>query len=115
MVNSVFEKAIQELEVDRQRRVDAARQKVLTEQVAPHNRETDASLAEALSEIQAQYTAKVAAIKQDYDQQKADLSSKAAKNKTDFAEAAIAAATAEINTEIDRAIAHLRGFISGRE
>lgn len=111
MTKEILTKTIQDLEADRQRRIDSVKQKVQTEQIVPYYREVDAALGEALAELNSQYLAETAALKQRFDLQKNELSNKAQKKKSDYAEAALAAATAEINADVDRAVTHIRQFM----
>ena len=114
MTNEIFSRAISELETDRQRKVEAVKQKVLAEQIAPYNRDIDTSLREALAELQSQYTAEIAAVQRKFEEQKTLLAERAAKSKSDYQETAIAAAVAGINAEIDEAVAYLKKFYEGK-
>lgn len=109
--NHIYENAIAQIEATRQREVEAAKQKVMQEEVVPFNRDIDISLRDAIAELQARHNAKIAQLQQSFDAEKVVLAESANKRKESFAESAIFSAVSEINASADAAIAHIKKMI----
>jgi hemerythrin superfamily protein len=107
----ICENAIAQIEATRQREIEVAKQRVMQEEVAPFNRDIETALRDAISELQTQHNAKIAALQQAFEAEKHDLTDAARKRKEAFAETAVATATAAINAEADGAIAHIKKYI----
>lgn len=111
MFKQVYQNAVAQIEANRQREIDVARQKAMQDQVVPFNRDIDNSLREAIAELQNQHNEKIAQLQKAFDSEKVALTNAAAEKKHSFAEGAINSAVSVINAEADAAIAHLRKYI----
>lgn len=111
MFKQVYQNAVAQIEANRQREIDVARQKAMQDQVVPFNRDIDNSLREAIAELQNQHNEKIAQLQKAFDSEKVSLTNAAAEKKHSFAEGAINSAVSVINAEADAAIAHLRKYI----
>ena len=100
----ICENAIAQIEATRQREIEVAKQRVIQEEVTPFNRDIETALRDAISELQAQHNAKIAALQQAFENEKHALTDAASKRKEAFAETAI-------NAEADGAIAHIKKYI----
>ena len=114
MFKHIYENAIATIESDRARQVEVAKQKVMQEQVLPFNRDIDASLRDAITELQTRHNERISEMQKAFEQEKHALTEAAQKKKADNAEVAIATATAAINKSADDAIAHFRTIL-GKE
>lgn len=111
MFKHIFENTVAQIEAMRQRETEAAKQKVMQEQVVPYNHDIDASLREAISELQKQHNDKIAQLQRAFEAEKITLTEAAATKKATFAEGAIEAAVSVIDAEANTAIANLRKYI----
>lgn len=109
--NHIYENAIAQIEATRQRDVESAKQRVLQEEIIPFNRDIDASLRDAIAELQARHNAKIAQLQQAFEAEKLALADAANKRKEAASDSAISAAVSVINATADAAIAHLKKMI----
>lgn len=114
MIKDIIENAINQIENDRARNIEIARQNALREKVTPFNADIDAHLREAIARLQEQHNQNVAKLQQSFEQEMREMTDAATKRKQEFAETTIAAAVASINVEADNAIKGLKEFI-GKE
>lgn len=112
MVNQIYQQAVSQIEANRAREIEIAKQKVMQEQIIPFNRDIDNSLQNAYTEIQAEQAEKIAKIQEDYELKKAELAKRAQDKKAQFADSAINAAIYTINTNAEKALAPLKKFLS---
>ena len=115
MYKQFFEETIAKIEANRQRDIEAAKQKAMQEQIIPFQRDIDNSLRDAIAELQTQHNAKIAQMQQIFEAEKKSLFEAANDRKTAYAETTIATAISVINAEADNAIAKLREFIGKGE
>lgn len=111
MIKNIYENAIAQLEADKNRECEIARQKAMQEKVVPYNAEVDASLRDAIAALQNQHNTKVMELQHAFEAEKKAMVEAAAKRKSDFAESTMASATSLIEHETKKAIDHLKTFI----
>lgn len=111
MFKQIYENAVAQIEANRQREIEMAKQKAMQEQVVPFNRDIDNSLRDAIAELQSQHNEKIAHLQKAFESEKISLTNAASEKKVSYAEGAINSAVSVINAEADAAIAHLRKFI----
>lgn len=111
MIKQIFENAINQIEQDKARNAEVARQNALREQVAPFNAEIDAKLRDALAELQERHNQNVAQLQRAFEQETREMNEAAARKKQEFFEATMASALAAINAEAETAIKKLKEFI----
>ena len=112
MYKQIYENAIAQIEANRVRDIEVAKQKATQDQIVPFNRDIDISLRDAIAELQSQHTAKIAQLQHAFEAEKNALAEAANNKKAVNAETVIATAVSVINAEADAAIANLRKFIN---
>lgn len=111
MINQVFEQALKQLEADRQRECEAARQKCMQEQVAPNNAKIDASAREALAKLQKEHSEEMATLNAQYEEEKSAILEAAQNKKKEFETQMLDLAVSVINHNTDSAISHLQQYL----
>lgn len=111
MIKNVYENAIAQIEANKNRECEVAKQKAMQEKVIPYNAEVDASLRDAIAALQNQHNTKIMELQQAFDAEKKAMVEAATKRKNDFAESTMASVTSIIEHDANKAIAHLRQFI----
>lgn len=114
MYNQIFEETIAKIEATRQRECEMAKQTVTQEQIIPFNRDIDASLRDAIAELQNQHNEKISQLQKAFEAEKKALSEAAAAKKASFAESTIATAVSLINAAADTSIRKLRDIMGER-
>lgn len=111
MIKQIYEQGIAQIEGDRQRKIEAERQRVIREQVVPFNAEIDTALRDAIAEENRQCNATIAAVQARFEEQRKSLTEAAERKKKENAEAVIATAVAVINKKADDAIRYLKDYL----
>lgn len=111
MIKDIYENAIRQIENERQRDIEIAKQKAMQESIVPFNRDIDNSLRDAVAELQTQHNEKISQLQKAFEAEKAALAEAAENKKKQFAETTIATANSVINANADNAIQYLRKFI----
>ena len=104
MIKQILENTIRNLENERTQRIAQVSQAVMSEKVAPHNREIDTAREKAIAELSTALNQKIVALQEDFSAQKQLLVEKGEKNKAEFAKTAIATETSLIELEYNNAI-----------
>lgn len=114
MIKQILENAISNIESNRQREAEIAKQTVIREKVVPFNAEIDTSLREAMNELQAKHNEKIAQMQQALEAEKTILTEAATQKKAEFSEQQIESAVALINAQADAAIQNLKKMIDSQ-
>ena len=112
MVKEHLEKAVKEIENERERQTAVLRDKIMREKIAPYNAEIDQKRTRALAEIDNELNAKIVELKQAYEAKKAELVKLGEENKKANAENVLATELAVVTVEYDSAIAKLKAQIA---
>jgi hypothetical protein len=99
-----FETALKSIQVERERAIAVAREKVTREKIIPHNQEVDKSMNDAIAEITRARDAAIAKVEEKYSLDREALLAEGARQKNDFAEKAIREEIAYIDSQYDDAI-----------
>ena len=103
-----LESTVAQIEQERQRQLQVVREKVMREQVVPHNQEIDKARQDAEILLTDKYNDAVAELQAKYQIDKKALFEAGEKKKTDFMEATLASASYQINSECDKVIEKLK-------
>ena len=107
-----FETALKSIQVERERAVAVAREKVTREKIIPHNQEVDKSMNEAIAEITRLRDAAIAKVEEKFAADRQALVDEGARQKNDFADKAIREEIAYIDAQYDGAIKNIIEQIS---
>lgn len=110
-----YENAYNAIVGEKDREVNAARQRVLQEVVTPYNREIDMALANAVREKNDACSMEITKIQEKYAKERQILEEMASKNKKEFEEKTVAAEVAKVGAEYDVAISTLAKLIGEKE
>ena len=111
MYQQFYEEAIAKIENSRQRDVEVAKQKAMQDQILPFSRDIDASLREAILELQNKHNEKISKLQKEFEEEKTALNEAATKKKAEFSDFTINGAVSVINAKADKAISHLKKLI----
>lgn len=103
-----LENAIAQIEQERQRQLQVVREKVMREQVVPHNQEIDKARQDAEIKLTDKYNDAVGDLQAQFQLDKKALYEAGEKKKSDFMEATLASASYQINAECDKVVEKLR-------
>jgi hypothetical protein len=112
MVKKIYENTIAQIQAERQRNAEIAKQRAIQEQVNPFNSDIDTSLRVALEKLQKDLNEKIQKLQVEFTNTKQNMIDAAAQRKADYAESVINAAVAIVNEEADKAISHLQHYIN---
>ena len=98
---------IKNIEGEKARAVEIAKQKAMQERVIPHNAEVDKQFNEAVGELTDKFNKEVAELKAKYETDKQGLAELATTNKTNFQNATINAVSTQVSIEYDSVLAEL--------
>lgn len=112
MFKQILENAIVSIEQQRAREIDAVKDRLMREVIAPHNNEINQSRDKAIAELNSQLTTTISGLQQKFSEQKQELYDAGEKEKKQFADVAIATETAIVNDRADKAIEKLKELIN---
>ena len=103
-----LEEAVKKFEVERDREVGVAKEKVMREVVIPYNQDLDKSREKAISELTTKMNAQIQALQAQFAKDRQALIDAGEKNKTEHANTVVATETASITVAYDTEIAKLK-------
>lgn len=112
MVKEYLEKAIKDIELERDRQSAVIKDRIMREKIAPYNAEIDQKRAKALTELDNELNAKIVELKQAYEAKKAELVKLGEENKKANADSILATELAVVTVEYDTAINKLKAQIA---
>ncbi len=111
MIKQIFETAVSQIESDRQRNAEIAKQKAIQEQINPFAADIDTSLKVAIEKLQRDLNEQIQKLQNDFNTTKHSMIDAAARRKAEYSDSVINAAVAIVNENADKAIEHLKKFI----
>lgn len=107
-----FQSALQNIIAEKDRAISIEKDRVNREQIAPKNAEIEQAKTEAINALTSKLNQDISSLQQQFNAEKTRYIEASEKKKTEFAEQAIATATAIVTVEYDKAIAYLEKQIS---
>lgn len=112
MIRQYIEQAIKSIEVERDKQVTIAKDRIMREKIAPFNAEIDSARAKALTEVDVEINTKVAEIKQEGEVRKQELIALGEQKKKNNAETVLASELAILTISYDSAISKLNAQLA---
>ena len=107
-----LEQVINSLEAERNTVINATKDKVMREKIAPYNQEIDNALACAIMEKQSALTANIATLQENFAAEKKQMAEAAERKKAENASAVITAETYAVTVEYDKEISYLKDRVN---
>jgi hypothetical protein len=111
MIKTHLEEAVRKIELDKERAVAQAKERVTREQIVPFNAEIDKARDAAISQKQNSLNEQIKAHQETFAQERQSFIEAAEKKKNDNANAVLATEVAIVTAEYDRHLAKLRAQI----
>lgn len=112
MIKAYLEQAIRSIEMEKEKTVNAVKDRIMREKIVPFNADLDASRAKALSTLDEELNAKVVELKKEYEAKKQELIALGEEKKKANAESIFATELAVLTVDYDSAIAKLTAQIA---
>lgn len=112
MVKEYLERAIKEIEAEKERQSAIIKDRIIREKVAPYNSEVDQKRANALAEIDNELNTKIIELKSAYEAKKQEIIRLGEEEKKNNSESILASELAVVTVEYDSAIAKLKAQIA---
>lgn len=112
MIKAYIEQAIKNIELDKDKAIAPAKDRLVREKIAPHNAEVDRLRTKALLELDGEMNLELSEIRKKYEAKKQELIVLGETDKKAFAENVFANELAPLTAEYDSAIAKLTSQIA---
>lgn len=113
MISAVIQKAINDLNAEKELALEKAQTEALVQKIAPHNKDIDESLARAIGEVKDKYDKERAAIAEKENLTITQLTDAAAANKQSFGDSVMATVAATVEASYAKALKVLGGINDG--
>lgn len=108
MIKAHVEQLIKTLEMEKEKEISVAKDRLVREKIAPYNAEIDSSRAKALTEVDTELNVRISSLRQEYERKKQELIALGEEKKKSNAETVFATELSVLTVKYDREINKLR-------